>query len=74
MSSNLSDHQLKIDFFIHRLLYINLVITKSQKPVTDSQKRKRKEYKNNTQGSHQIIREESKRRRKEQRRTAKTTK
>lgn len=73
MSSNLSDHQLKINFYIHRLLDSNLKVTKSKKPITDTQKIRRKEYKINTKGSHQITREQNKRR-KEQRRILKTTK
>ena len=48
MSSNLSDHQLKIDYYIHRLLYMNLMVTTNQKPVKDIQEIKRKGYKHKT--------------------------
>ena len=65
MGSNLSNHQLKIDCYLHRLLYINLMVTINQKPITDTEKIKRKEYKHNTKESHQIKRKEDKRRRTE---------
>ena len=73
MHSNLSDHQLKIDYYMHRLLYMNFMVTTNQKHITDTQKIKRKKYKHNTKESHQITVEENKRRIKEQIRTTKTT-
>ena len=48
------------------------MVATNQKPITDTQKIQRKEYKHNTKESHQITREENKRR-KEQTRTTKTT-
>lgn len=51
---------------------MNLMGTTNQISIKDTQKIKRKEYKHNTEESHQITKEES-RRRKEQRRTTKTT-
>ena len=62
MGSNLSNHQLKIDCYLHTMLYINLMVTINQKPITDTEKIKRKEYKRNTKESHQIKRKEDKRR------------
>ena len=60
MSSNLSDHQLSIDTYMYKILYINLVETRNQKPVIDMQKIKRKESKYITKGSQLIVREERK--------------
>ena len=62
MCSNLSDHQLNIDCYIHRMLYMNSMATKNQKPAVDTQKIKRKESTHNTKASHQMTREERKRR------------
>ena len=72
MRSNLRDHQLNIDCYIHRLLYMNLMVITNQKPIINTQKIKRKETKHNIKESHQTTREENKRRRKEQRKTTKT--
>lgn len=55
----MSDHQPKIDCDMHRVFYMNLVVTTNQKPVIYTHKIKRKESKNNTE-SYQAIREESK--------------
>jgi len=43
MSSNLSSHQFNIDGYMHKKLYINLMVTTNQKLVIDMQKLKRKE-------------------------------
>ena len=64
MHSDLSDHQVKIDCYIQKLLYKNFTGTTSQKPTIHPQKLKRKEYKHNKK-SHQITSEERKRRKKE---------
>ena len=57
---------------MHKMLYVNLMVTTNQKPVIDMQKIKRKESKYITKEGQQIMRQESKRR-KEQERTTKTT-
>lgn len=57
MHSNLSDHQVKIDCYIHRVLYRNLKVTTNRNPITDTP---RKESKHNTKQSHQTTREQSK--------------
>ena len=44
MHLNLRDHQLKIITHVHRLLYINLMVTISQKSITDTHTQKRKEF------------------------------
>ena len=72
MDSNLSDHQLNIDCYMHRMLYRNLMVTINQKPCNKCRKNKEKGVQNNIKESHQIAREKSKRRRKEQK-TTKTT-
>lgn len=47
MWSNISNNQL-INFYIHRLLYMNLMVTKNQKPIIDTHtKKKRMESKHN---------------------------
>lgn len=61
MHSNLSDHQLKIDCYIHRLLYMNLNTTINQKPTIDTQKLKRKKLKHNTKQIHQTTRKQENR-------------
>ena len=66
MCLNLSNHQLKIDFYMHGMLYMNfIVITK----IYNIQKRKRKATKHNTKESPQIRREENKTIRKPNKRT-----
>ena len=42
MSLNLSDHQLNIDSYMHKILYTNLIITTNQKPVIYTHKKKLK--------------------------------
>ena len=55
-------------------LYINLMVTTSQKSVTDTYTKKRKESKHNIKDSHQITRKEwGGGRIKEQKRTTKAT-
>jgi len=49
MGSNLSDHQLNIDYYILRMLYMNLMVATNAKSVIDTQKNKTKI---NTKGSH----------------------
>ena len=58
---NLSDYQLKIDGFIYRSLYMNLMVITSPKPIINIQKSKRKKSKHNTKENHKITREENKR-------------
>lgn len=38
---NLSDHQLKIDFYKHSLLYMNPMVTTNQQVIMDKQKQRR---------------------------------
>ena len=69
MGSNLSVHQLNIDGYIYKMLYIQIKVNTNQKPVIW----KRiigKWSKHSTKESQQTMREESKRR-KEQRKTTK---
>ena len=40
---NINNHQLILDCYMHKTLYKNLIVTINQKPVIDTQKRKRKE-------------------------------
>lgn len=47
MCLNLSDHQPKIECYIHRVLYMNLMVTTNQKPTKDTLKVKKKECKHN---------------------------
>ena len=67
MCSNISNHQLKIDCYTHRLLYMKLLETTNEKNITDTQKIKRNESKHNIKESHQITGGKNKRRRKEER-------
>ena len=41
--SKLSDCQLNMDRYMHKMLYINLIVTRNQKPVIDTQKIKSKD-------------------------------
>ena len=61
MGSNLSDHQLKIDCYMHKKLYINLMIHTNQKPVIDMQRIKRKESNYITKESQQTMKESKRR-------------
>ena len=70
MGSNLSDHQLNIDCYMHKMSYINLMVTTNQKLVIDMQRIKRKESKFITKVSQKTMREETKR--KNEQRTTKT--
>ena len=72
MCLNLSDHPIKIDCYVHRLLNMNLMVTTNQETMIDRHTQKRKGSKHNTKESHQITMEDKKRR-KEQGRTTKTT-
>ena len=69
MCLNVSDHHLNIDSYILRMLYMNLMVTRNQKPITDTQKIKRKEVKYNIKDGDKS--QDSKKSRKEQRRTTK---
>jgi len=53
MGSNLSCYQLKIDCYRYKLLHVNLMATTKQKPIANTHKIKRKEYKYTTKESHQ---------------------
>lgn len=39
MCSNLKDYQLKIDCFVHRLLYMNPMLNRTQAPGADTHKK-----------------------------------
>lgn len=54
MCLNLSDYPLKIDCYICKFLYINLVITRNQQPILDTQKVMKKEFKQNTKEIYQV--------------------
>ena len=58
MGSNLSDHQLYIDHYMQKILYINPMVTTNQKLVIHMQKIRRKEYKYVPKESQLIVREE----------------
>ena len=60
--SNLRDHQFNIDCYLHRLLYMNLVVITNHVFVINTQIIKRKEPKHNTKDSHEIAREEERNR------------
>ena len=62
MGSNSSNHQPYIDTYTHKMLYMNLMVTTSQKFLIHLQKISRKECKHITTESHQTAREESKKR------------
>ena len=47
-----------IFFFIYRLIYQNLMVTKNQKSIIDTHTTKEKESKHNTKFSHQITRKQ----------------
>ena len=61
MGSNLSDHKLNIDSYMHKMLYTYLMVPTNKNPVIDMQKTKRKEPKYFTKESQPTMREESKR-------------
>ena len=52
MCWNLNNHQLNIDFYIHRMLYEPHVNTINKKPLMET--KNKKEHKHNTKESHQI--------------------
>lgn len=39
MDLNLSDHQLNIDNYMHKMLHMNLMVSINQNPVRDTQKK-----------------------------------
>ena len=49
---NLSDHQINTDCYLLRMLYMNLMVTTNTKPMTDTQKIKRKKAKYYTIHTH----------------------
>ena len=60
MSSNLSCYQLKIDCYKPMMLYVNLMVTTKQKPISTTSKREREEserketkHKSNHKGNEQ---------------------
>ena len=71
MGSYLSDHELNIDCYMHKMLFINLMVTTNQKPVINIQKIKRKESKYITKESQQNMKKSK--RKNNQRKTTKTT-
>ena len=59
MESNLSCYELKTDYYRHKLLYVSLIVTTKQKPIVNTQKIKRQEYKYITKESNQTTSEDS---------------
>lgn len=57
----MSDRQLKIDCYIHRVLYMNINVTTNQKPVIYIQKIIKRNPNIILKESHQVRREDSKR-------------
>ena len=49
MCSNLSDYQLKIDCYIHRLLYKSIMVVTNQKSIRDTHTHAHKEKEIQTQ-------------------------
>ena len=52
MGLNLSKHQLNMDYYKLRMLYINFRVNINQRPIIYTQKNKRKKAKYNTRESH----------------------
>lgn len=52
-----------MDGYKHTLFHMNHMVTTNQKPVTDTQRIKRKKSKHHIEESQQITREENKRKR-----------
>lgn len=48
MGSNISDHQLNVDYCMQKMLYVNLMVTRNQKLIIDTQKIKREKSKHKT--------------------------
>ena len=57
----------------YKLSFVSLKVITKQKPIVNTHKIKRNEYKHNTKECHQITKEESKRRGKQKRGTTKNT-
>ena len=53
MYLNLSDHQINIDIYIHRMLYISFMVTTNQNPILNTLKNKEK-AKGNSKENHQL--------------------
>lgn len=60
MCSNLSDHQHNIEYYMQKMLSINLMVTEKEKPVIDMQTLKRKEPKNIIKEAQQTMKENKK--------------
>ena len=69
MDLNLSDYQLNIDYYMCKMLYINLIVTTNQKPVIYMQKIER----NLSISQKKTSKRENSKTRKKQRRVIKTT-
>lgn len=70
---NLSNHQLNIDNYTNRILWINPKVTTSEKPIITIQKTKRKKFEKNAEKkSHQTTWEERKRWKNDTEQTIKT--
>ena len=72
MCSHLSCYQLETDCYLHRMLYVNLMVTTGKKLIVNTQKKMRNELKHTAKENHQNTKIERKRRRKEQIGTTKT--
>ena len=58
MCLNLNDHQINMDCYLHRTLYMNIMVTTNPKPMIDTQNIKRKKTEQNTIATHQSQRRE----------------
>ena len=67
-------YQLKTDYYLRRILYVNLTETTRKKLIVNAQKKMRKESKLDIKENHQNTRGERKRIRKEQGGTTKSDK
>ena len=66
MGSNIRTHQCNMDCDMQKRLYINQMVTTNQKPITDTQKVKRKESKYITKECQQTVRTENRKKLQEQ--------
>lgn len=55
MHSNLRDQKLKISTYMNRLVYINLIVTTSQKKIyiIDTHRKRSKDFKHSTKDTHE---------------------
>ena len=61
MCLNLNDYQFKTSIYSYRSVYMNPMVTISQKPTRNTQELERKEHKHTSKENYQKTREETKR-------------